>query len=403
MIRPTPLLALLVLAPALQAQSLPAPLAHLAAADDAARDSLWAELQQTGQIPFVTSNSVTFLFLGDARSVVVIGDHTGWAVDDRNALSRLPGTNLWARTDTFPPEARIDYQLAVDGAAILDPANPDRQMSGFGPNSVVALPGWRPAPEASRQPGIAAGTITHHRIASGTLGTTLAYSVYRPAGFAATDALPVIYATDGHEYLQEDMGAAAITLDNLIASGAIVPTLAVFIDPRIDGENRRVELFTNPEFASFIADELVPAIDAAYSTRASGDGRVLLGTSFGGVFATFMGLTRPDVFARLAVQSPAFWVSERNPEWRGPRLATLAEEAPAGSLTVHLSAGTINDGAEDARTMVEHLRASGQAVTYREVAMGHSWGNWRHLLPEALRVLLPPANASAASGEHHDR
>ena len=65
----------------------------------------------------------------------------------------------------------------------------------------------------------------------------------------------------------------------------------------------------NPSYARFVADELVPAIDAAYRTRDFSEARGILGTSLGGLFSAYLGTTHPDVFARLAIHSPAFWVA----------------------------------------------------------------------------------------------
>jgi len=366
------------------------------AADPVALDSLWAELGLAEQIPFRIADRAVFLYRGEADSVFVAGDHTGWQAHQGSALTRLDGTDLWLRIDTFPEAARIDYKLVVDSEYILDPANPTRQVSGFGPNSALVMPGWTRAPETIRQPNIPAGTITTHEISSPVLGMNLSFSAYLPAGYAGMDNLPVIYVTDGHEYADDEMGGAIIVLDNLIATGEIHPAIAVFIDPRIEGENRRTELYlANPGFAAFVAEELVPLIDSIYRTRAHREARVILGTSFGGVFSTYLGLKQPDTFRRLAIQSPAYWTSERSPDWPEARLADQIAESPEGIFTIYLSTGTLNDGEDGARLMHQRFLSMGHAVTYREVPQGHSWGNWRHLLPDLFRTLLPPTDRTA--------
>ena len=74
--------------------------------------------------------------------------------------------------------------------------------------------------------------------------------------------------------------------DNLVADGRVEPCVVVFVDPRWAGQNRRQQQYVqNPGFAAFVAEELVPTIDAAYRTRPDRESRVILGTSLGGVFA----------------------------------------------------------------------------------------------------------------------
>jgi enterochelin esterase-like enzyme len=362
----------------------------------AALDALWEDLQAARQIPFRIAGSAAFLYRGEADSVSVTGVHTGWRPGSEAALTRLAGTDIWWRIETFPEDARIDYKLVVDGEQVLDPANPVTQMSGFGPNSSLAMPGWAASPETVRQPGVPAGSLTDHRLASSDLGATIAYRVYTPAGYELLHDLPVVYVTDGHEYIDDEMGGALIVLDNLIASGGMEPAIAAFVDPRVDGENRRTEQYlANPSFAAFIAEDLVAAVDGAYRTRASREGRVILGTSFGGVFATYLGLLYPKTFGRLAIQSPAYWVSESHPAWPGKKLSEMLADAEPGAFRIFLSTGTINDGEAATREMRDRFVAGGHAVTYREVPEGHSWGNWRRLLADVFTSLLSPASGAA--------
>ena len=167
----------------------------------------------------------------------------------------------------------------------------------------------------------------------------------------------------------------------------------MFVDPRAVGNpsnNQRSEQYVqNPDFAAFIAEELVPAIDAGYRTQPDRDHRVILGTSLGGLFSAYLGLLHPDVFNRLAIQSPAFWVSESPDWWTGPSVYAMMADAPDGTFMIHMSTGTINDTENGARQMRDVIESHDHVLTYREVPEGHSWGNWRALLDEMLMALLP--------------
>jgi len=354
--------------------------------------ALWSALRDAGRIPFAHADTAVFLHRGAATSVAVAGDPTGW--QPSLVLTRQGASTLWARQTILPEAARVDYKLVLGGSTwILDPANPHTQMSGFGPNSELRMPAWVFPQETVYRPGIAHGTMGPAvTAASAHYATPVVYRVWTPAGYAAGTARhPVVYVTDGHEYADAALGALPTVVDNLIADGRIEAPILVFVDPRYGGTNRRQEQYVqNPGFARFVAEELAPAVDAAYRTRADRESRVILGTSLGGVFSTYLGLQHPDVFGRLAIQSPAYWVSENAGWWTGPSLFQMVAASPA-AFTIAMTTGTIRDGEADARRMRDAMLARGHALTYREVPEGHSWGNWRALHDEILPALLPPA------------
>ncbi|MEP0548368.1 MAG: alpha/beta hydrolase-fold protein [Rhodothermales bacterium] len=364
---------------------------------DAALDALWADLIAAEQVPFALGDSAAFLYRGSASSLAVAGDLNGWN-PSAGPLGRVGLSDVWMRVYRFPGAARLDYKLVRSGTWILDPANPHQQWSGFGPNSELRMPAWVFPAETVRDPQVPAGAFTPNlSLASAALGYTVRYRVYTPPGYDDLSNLPVVYVTDGHEYADDRLGAFRIVLDNLIAEGRAEPAIAVFIDPRVNGQNRRQEQYVqNPDFAAFVADELVPAVDAAYRTRTDRDGRVILGTSLGGLFSAYLGLLHPDTFGKLAIQSPAFWVSEQGAlGWEGPSIYTLVAEAEDGLFDVYMSTGTINDTEDGARQMRTVFESNDHALVYREVPEGHSWGNWRALLDEMLAALLPATATDA--------
>ena len=359
-----------------------------AAARTAALDALWTDLVTEQQVPFRLADSAAFLYRTASSPVQVAGDHTGWSPQ---TMAPLAGTNLWMRVEALPPDARLDYKLIRAGTWILDPNNPHQQLSGFGPNSELRMPAWVYPQETVRQPGVPQGTYgANQTLASTNLGYSITYRVWTPAGYDGSVPLPVVYITDGHEYAADAMGAVRVVMDNLIHEERMEPAIAVFVDPRVGGQNRRQEQYVqNPAFAAFMAEELVPVIDAAYSTRADRDSRVILGTSLGGLFSAYLGILHPDVFGRLAIQSPAFWVSESAQWWTGPSIFEMMAEAAPGSFTVYMHAGSFFDGLERARQMRDILQANGHDLTYAERPQGHSWGHWRSEMPHLLESLVP--------------
>ena len=63
-----------------------------------------------------------------------------------------------------------------------------------------------------------------------------------------------------------------------------------------------------PKFRAFIASELVPLIERKFRTT---NDRTIIGHSYGGLFATYVLLTEPNLFKRYIIVSPSIWYANR--------------------------------------------------------------------------------------------
>lgn len=347
---------------------------------DAQLTEFFTDLQTQGQIPYTYGESVAFLYRGPGSTIQFAGDFNGWNPRDGNSILMAP-SDVWIREESFPGDARLDYKIVRNANDwILDPDNPLKQRGGFGDNSELRMPMYIPSPWVDRQPGIPAGTYSSNfSIISSNLGYTVRYRVYTPAAYDSDQLsnLPVIYVTDGHETAADPTGSMLIVLDNLIDAERIPPVVAVFIDPRVGGNNLRFSQYIeNDAFADFVADELVPLIDASYRTDPSREARAILGTSLGGLNSAFFGATRTDTFALLGVQSPAFKA--------GNNMYDLYRNEPVRDVRIHMSWGTIHDVGDAGEKMAEILSDKGYEFETVILNEGHSWGAWRALLDDVL-------------------
>lgn len=337
----------------------------------------WDSLKTNNQIPFVLKDSVAFLYRGNDASVSWAGDFSGW-----NPLSgvQLEESGVWILEKAFPLDARLDYKIVVGSNWILDPDNNYSQYSGFGPNSELRMPEWEYPIETILGDGVIRGNLSDKLFitaSAATLNYKIQYKVYTPAGYDQLNNLPVIYVTDGHEYADDKLGSMIITLDNLVSGESIPPVIAVFIDPRDpdNGDNKRHLQYTgNRKFVDFVADELVPEIDANYKTNSSPDARAILGTSLGGWNSAYFGVTRSDKFHLIGIHSPAF----------DTKVIDDYENSGLLPLKIFMSTGVIFDTQDKARAMKAVLDEKGYLLKYIEVNEGHSWGNWRALIKEPL-------------------
>ncbi len=360
----------------------------------------WSKLRDAGQVPYVQGDQVAFLYRGTANSVAWPGDFNGWNPQTPGWQgSHFAGTDLWLFETTLPADARLDYKVVLNGTQwVLDPANPLQIWSGFGLNSELRMPEYVFSQETVRQARVPRGTLTETITTfSANLGYGVNYRVYTPPGYESQHLsnLPVIYVTDGHEYLADHLGSMVVVLDNLIDSRAIRPTMAVFIDPRDPSNpahNRRMSEYSgNANFAGFVADELIPLVDGAYRTVASPTGRTILGTSLGGLNSAYLGATRSDVFANIAVQSP-------------PNVSSIfnlyATKCLQDKVVVFLTAGTLGDGSGGPK-FAEVLNSHGYDYTFVETNEGHSWGNWRGQLDRILINLIDPDRPRQCTSPRH--
>jgi len=368
------------------------PLRDFAAAPDTAGlltrvDQWWKSRQEKQQIPFIVEDSVAFLYRGNAKSVEWMGDFNAWGYSKEfpNKGTRIKNTDLWILKCSFTREARLDYKILIDGTHwVLDPENGFQQWSGVGggsPNSELRMPLWKPDPITLERPGISRGTVRKDVLFnSKTLGYQITYSTYLPHGVASGSKLPVLYVTDGYEYMLPELGNIVVILDNLIADKKIQPIVAVFIDHRepINRSNNRrmTELNMSEKYLTFIADEFIPTIERSLPVHHDAAHRAILGTSMGGLTSAYIAFTRPDIFTMAGIQSPAFWSR--------PQIYSVCDNPNSPKIKVSMTSGLIHDTSEGSRKMKEILQNNACVYTYRETPEGHSWGNWRNLIDDIL-------------------
>jgi enterochelin esterase family protein len=358
-------------------------LLHLQYGDSSTRESIWNELKSSKKIPFIVNDSVAFLFRENAKSVAFHGDFNAWGYDKNFPVqAHLFGKDLWIFKTSFPADARLDYKIFVNGVEWrLDPNNPNQQWSGVGggsPNSELRMPAWKEEPTYSGSQG---GQISDDILFfSSSLGYQVMYKIYLPPGYENLNNLPIMYVTDGYEYLHPKLGNMAGILDYLILEKKIKPIIAVFVDHREPvnrSNNRRLtELNLNPQYLKFFTDELIPHIEKDLKVTTVPTSRGIMGTSVGGLAAAYFAFTRPDVFGLSGIQSPAFYTQ--------PQIYKICDTPENPSLRISMTTGMINDVSPGTRKMKTILENNACVYHYKEVNEGHSWGNWKNLIDDIL-------------------
>ena len=380
---------------------------------------------------------VTFLWQSThaTRNVLVIGSFWGVGAPAAYSMHQIANSDVWYLTLKLPSGARFTYQLSPnDPLTFDDPRAAQRaatrqadplslnplsacppDTSKFSCESVAELPGATPQPWTIKKPGTPEGRLEKQIIKSNIQKLERPFSVYTPAKYKADgppEALLIMF--DGED-LSDDTFRLT-TLNTLIAASKIPPTVAVFVEnvPR----RRLVDLVANPEFADFLAAELVPWIRAHYNVSKDAARVVVGGFSAGGLAAPYVALRHPEIFGNVLSASGAFWWSfEHNGGVCGARCPDSGGRGGDGSrdattegnfmvkqflaspkvpLRFYLAAGTFEADSngeggnilESTRHLRDVLLAKGYEVHYQQFVGGHDGLSWRGSLADGLIALL---------------
>lgn len=344
-------------------------------------------LAQLPSAPLVDGERVIFIYQGsNARTVQVAGDMSGWDPAGGPQLRQIEGTDLWVGEASYEIDARLDYKFVINGQNwILDPLNPRTVPGGFGPNSELAMPGYvEPAEIQPATTPVPAGTLTEHTLDSTFLEQTRTFYVYSPASTLVGAKLPTVVIHDGGEYIS--LIEAPAILDRLIAAGEIPPLVTVFVPP----VSRNIEYDRNDAYVQFLADELIPFIQAQYDTDPDPTKTGNIGASLGGLLAVYAALTRPDVFGLAGGYSGAYSLGRD----------AVVEQVLRGEVRpvrFYLVVGTyetaVSRNEQEGNLLaanqrfVQALEMRSYGYKYVETPQGHSWGLWRDYLGDGLRFL----------------
>ncbi len=336
---------------------------------------------------FDNDTTVYFVYRGNLTSVSVAGDANEWN-QYASMLTKLPSTTLWYLKKNFPSDSRLDYKYVTNGSNwILDPKNPYQCSGGYGPNSELRMPGYVPAPEIVYSASIAHGTFKDTTMHSTGLNDTRSVRVYMPPAYSSTtDSFPVILFHDGLDYI--NLAQANNVLDYLIANNRIRPIIAVFVPA-----NDRTPEYAGAKivtFSNFIVNEVMAYVDTRFRTMKDPHYRAVMGASYGGNISLYMAANYPQAFGNVAPQS----------SYIDPTISSGFQNNPKLDLKLYLDIGTYDIGSliPMVRNFIPILQSKGYDYSYKEYHEGHSWGNWRAHIDNALEFFFP----GSALGVHDD-
>ena len=142
-------------------------------------------------------------------------------------------------------------------------------------------------------------------------GTKRDWWIYVPAQYQADKPANLMVFQDGHDYVGvKGAWRVPVVFDNLIASGDMAPTIAIFINPGHSGESKPASAWKNNNrgkeyntlgdtYARFLLEEIIPQVQKDYRLTDDPEGWAIGGASSGAICAFTVAWERPDRFRKV--------------------------------------------------------------------------------------------------------
>jgi enterochelin esterase family protein len=180
-------------------------------------------------------------------------------------------------------------------------------------STVLAIDDYKTGPLAEVNPNVPHGEVKKMEPWKSKIfeGTTRDWFIYVPAQYKPEQPACLMVFQDGHDYVNlKGNWRVPNVFDNLIASGDMPVTIAVFINPGHDGKtelkspwrssNRSVEYDTlGDKYSRFLLEEIIPEVQKGYSLTNDPTGWAIGGASSGGICSFTVAWERPDKFGKV--------------------------------------------------------------------------------------------------------
>lgn len=283
-------------------------------------------------------------------------------------------------------------------------------IAGCGGSSASAGAHAAPAPVA------AAGRIETVQVDSAALGTSMRVEVYLPPGYDQTQHYPVLYMLYGYGGNEDSFFGGFLTLhksaDALLAEGRIAP-LIIVVPAYANSFGVNTTADQHPDSAGgtigpyedYLIRDVVPYVDAHYSTAAQRGRRYIGGMSMGGFAALYLALSHPDLFGKVGAHSAALWdygatnadqfPGQRDWLYATPALRArrdpmlLAQRVDVSGLRFYLDAGADDALRPKDEAMADILRGRSGVAEWHTGAGGHDRAYWSGQLSNYLLFYNP--------------
>jgi enterochelin esterase-like enzyme len=321
----------------------------------------------------------------DAQKVELTGGPILLALKSKaNIPFTKDGEGLWTLTvGPVTPNIYV-YRFQIDGVAVVDPNNTLTGASNQPGYSNLVVHGSGPAYYDARN--VPHGSIVRNIYHSDVLNGEREMFVYTPPGYDPRKKYPVLYLLGGSGELASGWtldGRANFIADNLLAEGKIVPMIIAMPNNQVvhRSDPKHLEK-TYKLFEEELRKQIVPFVDAHYSTVKDRKGRAISGLSMGGRHTEAVGFNAIDLFSSFGILSAGDLEPDKlNPAFfNDPKIKDKVDY-----LLVGLGSGELDFVGKRSAATHAALEKAGIKHDYFIGGEGaHDWGTWRMLLHDKL-------------------
>ena len=226
-------------------------------------------------------------------------------------------------------------------------------------------------------------TVLNLSMRSTSMGRTMTYSVWLPAGYDESKTYPFFYLLHGYETDDQngqfnrcwlDKGNAAYIAKDYQRAGG-VPMVIVM-------PNGLNKFYQADGYDAFFEEELMARVEADYHCNGK---RAIGGLSMGGYGTLYHALKYPEKFTYAYAMSPAakMWGRPDPKDFIG--LQADKSLFPPFTFEVGTEDRTVNNA--DARSLKNYMTSQGISCQWIERAGTHDWDFWKACLPKALQAV----------------
>lgn len=259
----------------------------------------------------------------------------------------------------------------------------------------AALPALAQTPTATGRVTKASFTSTTHYP-----GTVRDFWVYTPAAPPPAGGYPLMVFQDGGNFINpEGRFRTATVFDQLIARGAMPPTVGVFINPGVlpalspDTQQARFNRSheydaLGDRYVRFLDEELLPVIARSTPITTNPNLRAIGGSSSGAICAFTAAWNRPDLFRRV-LSFIGSYVNLRGGDWYGdivrktePKPLRVFLQDGSGDLDIYSGSWWLAN-----QTLAASLDYAGYDYTFVKGTGGHNAEHSSSIFADSLTWL----------------
>ncbi|WP_274309273.1 alpha/beta hydrolase [Solibacillus daqui] len=235
------------------------------------------------------------------------------------------------------------------------------------------------------------GTVENIAFFSNALNEELELLIYIPANYSPLYEYNILIASDGKDYFQ--LGGIPRLADQLIDDFIVENMIIVGVPYKDYQDRKRKYIPTGDQFEAymrFLAHELVPYLDAEFSTSHMGGSRALIGDSMAATISLMTAIHYPNIFGKAILQSPFVDEHVLNAVRNAKNLDILSVYHIIGLLEkeVIFKDKSVKDFLTPNRELHQLFLTLGVDTFYEEFDGNHTWTYWKPDLKRALTQIF---------------